>query len=312
MVVERQRGPWLLAFVVLVSAVAFVFAAVLLDRTSHVPVPEAGTVNTSASIGWLGVCGAIVIFGCYGILIKSPEVTRANVDCMVFQCYYSIATALVSFTIWAVAGTSEGLTLTGGSIAMGSLFGVAWILSQVCAFIGIQALGYAVGPAIWVGVTICVSFVWGAAVFSNPVRSWPGTCVALALLLLGVALAAASSDQSERRRKSLRLDATRECFQSVEAALGVEPPREAEADGAARRVVIGFLSCVGCGLLNGSLMVPLKCFQDGCASIGVQAYTGTALAPLAFLPSLALGILLAQPILFVGYFARILASQLPL
>merc|ERR1712007_153589 len=51
-------------------------------------------------------------------------------------------------------------------------------------------------------------------------------------------------------------------------------------------------------------MVPMTCFSQGCPLIGVSAYTGHQLASLAFLPSLAAGIVVAQPLLFLAYFAR--------
>merc|ERR1740117_707157 len=107
---------------------------------------------------------------------------------MVFQCYYSAAVAFVSFVIWAVAGSSAGLYFTTSSVLMGILFGVLWITSQIFAFNGIQALGYAVVPAIWVGISICMSFFWGVTAFGNPVRSWPGAILALLLLVGGVCL----------------------------------------------------------------------------------------------------------------------------
>merc|ERR550514_688936 len=55
-------------------------------------------------------------------------------------------------------------------------------------------------------------------------------------------------------------------------------------------------------------MVSTVCFQNGCDIIGVEKYTGNILAPLAFLPSLAAGILVAQPPLFALYWGRSMAS----
>merc|ERR1712079_638568 len=45
-----------------------------------------------------------------------------------------------------------------------------------------------------------------------------------------------------------------------------------------------------------------NCFQDGCPSLGVLPYAGERLAVLAFLPSLATGVLIMQPVLFCIYF----------
>merc|ERR1719468_598401 len=59
-------------------------------------------------------------------------------------------------------------------------------------------------------------------------------------------------------------------------------------------------------------MVPLSLFQNGCPAIGVRGYEGGLLAPLAFLPSLAFGVLVAQPPLFLLYWApAMLRGEIP-
>merc|ERR550532_3759204 len=92
---------------------------------------------------------------------------------------------------------------------MGATFGLFWTTSQLCAFHAIKILGLSVGPAIWIGVTICVSFLWGTVVFSNPVPNVLGAAAALCLLVLGVGLAAGSSHLSAARqqRRARRLPA---------------------------------------------------------------------------------------------------------
>uniref|UniRef100_A0A7S4Q7Y3 EamA domain-containing protein n=1 Tax=Alexandrium monilatum TaxID=311494 RepID=A0A7S4Q7Y3_9DINO len=318
----NPRRHWAVASVVLLVDVALVAATVVLDRTHHIEPPAGGATDASAAIGWLGVVSAIVIFGCYGILIKTPAVVQANVDTMIFTSYYGLATAFVSVLIWAVAGSQDGLTLNGGSFAMGALFGFAWTASQMFAYTGVQILGYAVGPAIWIGITICVSFVWGTLVFGNPVISLPGALLAIALLLVGVCLAAASSRLSDMRQQ---LAHERELALQLTSVEGIEGVAEAggnksaqlQTEGSARgpaggSVLFGLLNCVGVGIFNGSLMVPMRCFQQGCSSIGIHAYEGNVLAPLAFLPSLALGILAVLPVCFALYFWRtLLAGRLP-
>merc|ERR1711920_367626 len=79
------------------------------------------------------------------------------------------------------------------------------------------------------------------------------------------------------------------------------PLLAAGGDSAAGGRVVGILYAALLGVCNGSLMVPLTCFQNGCPSIGVHAYTGSALAALAFLPSLAAGTAVAHPVIFLMY-----------
>jgi len=299
------RVHWTLAIIVLILDIAIVTVTIIVDKTNHQPVPDQP--DTSLLIGWLGVFGAIFIFGNYGILIKTPSVGEANCDCMVFQVYYSVAVALVSIVIWAIAGSSEGLTFTGSSFSMGLLFGVLWITSQVFGYNAINAIGYAVGPAIWVGVTIVISFVWGVAVFNNEVHSWPGAIGAILMLLLGVAMAAGSSTISDKHLRQAR----EQLIDGEKAAEAEDAAGSARDDGPAPQgaggFVFGSVCAAGLGLCNGTLMVSTVCFQNGCDAIGVQAYTGNVLAPLAFLPSLAAGILVAQPLLFFLYWGRSMA-----
>mmetsp|Transcript_30847 Transcript_30847/g.98375 ORF Transcript_30847/g.98375 Transcript_30847/m.98375 type:complete len:406 (-) Transcript_30847:112-1329(-) len=311
-----SRGTSIVAAVILISDIALVVTTIYLDKAHHVDPPAEGQVNMSAAIGWLGVISAVVIFGNFGILIKTPAVARANVDAMVFQFYYSIAVAFVSALIWAVAGSHAGLTFSGQTFAMGVLFGLLWTANAICSFNGIVILGYSVGSAIWIGTTILVSFVWGTLCFGKHVVSVPGSAAALSLLVAGVCLAAYSSHLSSQRQRRAReqpamdvqLTSSPDFFDQENNA---KPPEEGAGAGgrSAGRVLFGLLSCLSTGLTNGSLMVPMNCFQSGCPSIGISAYTGDVLAPLAFLPSLAAGVLAVYPVCFALYFWRSLASR---
>merc|ERR1719265_1352785 len=49
-------------------------------------------------------------------------------------------------------------------------------------------------------------------------------------------------------------------------------------------------------------------FQGGSSLLGIRGYDGHTLAAIAFLPSLAIGILVVTPVLFLLYFAPTLAS----
>jgi len=198
---------------------------------------------------------------------------------------------------------------------MGLLWAALWISSQICAYNAIQILGYAVGPAIWIGTTIRISFFWGVGAFSNPVVSWPGAIFALLVLIAGVCLAAASSHFSgkdqERRARSLRQVGDNQGL--VEAGRGdLTSSKEASNTSSAAKALFGLTCSLGTGLTNGSSMVPMKCFQQGCSAISINAYGGELLAPIAFLPSMAVGILIVQPIFFALYFSKqLLAGERP-
>merc|ERR1719446_1021418 len=132
---------------------------------------------------------------------------------------------------------------------MGFLFGVLWITSQVFGYLAITNIGYAVGPAMWVGVTIVISFIWGVAVFNNQVNSWIGALGAIAMLILGVSLAAASSivsDKHQRQAREQLLDG-----QKVPDVENIE--KEGGAEGAGN-FVFGALCAAALGLCNGSIM----------------------------------------------------------
>jgi glucose uptake protein GlcU len=179
------------------------------------------------------------------------------------------------------------------------LFGVLWIISQGLGFVAISSIGYAVAPAIWIGATIITSFVWGL-IFHNPVKSWIFAILAIVFLLLGVNLSAISSVVSDREGQASVI------AEDMQGGLSLVSDGKKEKGTSA--FVTGAIAAVLLGLCNGSLMVCMTCFGDGCPSIGVEKYTGTSLPSLAFLPSLALGVLVAQPPLFLGYWARSMRS----
>eukprot|EP00930_Biecheleria_cincta_P089169 TRINITY_DN78439_c0_g1_i1.p1 TRINITY_DN78439_c0_g1~~TRINITY_DN78439_c0_g1_i1.p1 ORF type:complete len:410 (+),score=59.76 TRINITY_DN78439_c0_g1_i1:46-1275(+) len=313
----NPRLHWTLAIIVLLVDIAIVVTVVILDRAAHVPPPEGGATDTSAFVGWLGVLGGIFIFGCYGVLIKTPAVDEAKCDCMVFQSYYSAAVAFTSMLIWLFAASNSGLVFTWSSFFAGVIFSILWISSQALGYNAIQALGYAVAPAIWIGVTIVVSFVWGVVVFANPVKNWVGALCGIACLLLGVVLAATSNRMSRNDARQTQGSTARELLSS--STPEATAPHDAECERsvsdtsaenhvASGKKLAGVLSAAALGLCNGSLMAPMTCYQNACPAIGIEKYTGTVLAPLAFLPSLAAGLVVVHPILFFLYWSRSMAK----
>merc|ERR1711865_301019 len=128
-----------------------------------------------------------------------------------------------------------------------------------------------------------------------------GSVLALLMLCMGVCLAAASSVAPARltfgnqaRAVAALSPAEGTLSASSKVALtsdAADASREAahgegETSPVAGKFLKGVICAIGCGLLNGSLMVPVTCFQNGSTLLGVTAYSGTVLAPIAFLPSL--------------------------
>lgn len=274
---------WSLAALFFVVDVAITFATVYLDKTNTNPIPADGATDKSALIGWMSAFGAMLIFGTYAICMKNPSLEAVKADVMVFQCYYSPAAAMILFTIWLLTGASEGMTFSASSLAYGVVFAVFWIASQLFALKTVQILGFSVGPAIWTGATIVTSFLWGSLVFGNPVTNVLGAAAGLTLLLVGVRMAALSSQLNEKRSAK-----------EEEAALA-----EAEQPASHGSMFLGFVCAVTMGVLNGTIMVPMTCFHQGC--FGTEPFMKDQIPAMAFLPSLAAGIIIAQPFMFLLY-----------
>jgi len=254
----------------------------VINPNTHLKNP---TTDRGSPIGWIAVFGSIVVFGSYGIMMKAPEVKSKKVDTMVFQCYSSIGIAGVSllvltyvpwkFSWWGIAGA-------------GML-----VLIQVFAFNAISALGYAVGPAIWAGITIVVSFLWGSLKFGEQVESVPGAVCSLLLMIIGIAGIA-----SCETGLPLRLAAMLGCGSADENANYEGMPAEEDKEGGEEEgpkvgKAMGGVFCVVVGLLNGSLMVPFKYLADDLPAND---------PPIAYLGSFAVGVLVTTPIFFVFYF----------
>lgn len=310
--------PWALAAAVLAVDIGIVAACLTLQGKSY-EAPPSSPPDTSSVIGWVGTIGALVAFGNYGVLIKgAPALAAAEVDTMVFQLYLSSGVAAASFVIWAAAVEFDLATFKFSWL--GFPFAAIWVGSMLCAYNAIRCVGYSVGPGMWCGVTIVVSFLWGSLIFRDDVKEPPLAAVGLALLAAGVAGCAASTSSLPDRLRRWR--------EGYDAVPGVELPspdgggeRPSWAAGAADAAAeaappppgrlllaagVFWAACVG--LLNGSLMFPARCFVHGCAAIDVDAYASSNSgglkgdANVAFLPNVCLGIAAVTPVFFFVYF----------
>lgn len=55
----------------------------------------------------------------------------------------------------------------------GCVIHTAQVFNGVAAIVAIQAAGLAVAQALWSGLSVFVAFVWGVAMFREPVASLP-------------------------------------------------------------------------------------------------------------------------------------------
>lgn len=159
------------------------------------------TQEITSTLGWVGVASAIIFFGIMNVPIKIPPVQRTKVDPMVLQLYYS-------FTIFA---SSWLLLLFSDKPFHFSYWGIIgaslWVPASLFSIFALRFLGLSVAQGLWSGLTILVSFLWGAVVFRDPVKNGWLTALGMILLLLGIfgvamcksddAVAVAENDKQE-------------------------------------------------------------------------------------------------------------------
>jgi len=164
--------------------------------------------------GYLAVLGANIFFGSFGVPIKSKKVTEAQVDPVIYQAYKSFAVFASSwlvllyvdfyFTWWGFVGASM------------------WVPNGILAIISIRMIGLGAGQGIWSGLTVWVSFVWGATLLGEAVQSWAAAVVALILLAVGIMGVAWVNDSKNRRLRKKAEDMER----SIQQHRGRKEERE--------------------------------------------------------------------------------------
>lgn len=133
----------------------------------------------SAALGAAAVIGAVLAFGSFGVPIKSRRLQDAQVHPLVVQCY---KTAACFATCW-LALLIVPLRFTWWGTAGAAI----WVFNGIAAIVAIQAAGLAVAQALWSGLSVFVAFVWGVAVFREPVASLPLAIAGLCLMAVGMA-----------------------------------------------------------------------------------------------------------------------------
>jgi hypothetical protein len=294
----QMKYDWPIAGLVFLIDLLIVVAIFLINHY----VPSSPGVDSGSLVGWVATVGAAFIFGTFGVLIKTKAVQEAAVHSLVFQLYYAAGVVVSCMIIWAIS--REPLCVS----PWGCIFAMSWIGSQFFAYSAISSIGYAVGPAVWGGVTIVVSFTWGV-VFGDPVQSTIGSAFALFVLVFGIFLAAstqssfpkmlakwcanlAESWQKWRKREEKEQEESRERSSSMSSIPNSMPnlkrrmlrrtgsyayagddetdiAQMVQTASGRRSVMRGIGMAVVSGLFNGSMNVALRCFPDKCPALGL-------------------------------------------
>lgn len=263
--------------------------------------------SVNSPVGWVSVVGAALVFGSTGIPMKSPSLKSFQVDSIVFSLYNSIGIVIstLPLLLYKVATNSFYFEIYG-------ILGAANILVVgYFAFRAVQALGYAIAPALWCGVGMISAFIWGAVVFKEEVNHLVGGIISIVLLAIGVYImstlthiSASFHDQfdfsddkvddettseskgeillyiEERNEKTLEIEKDREEVE-VEDEDGVDNcslKEESMGTTSQRNLFEGIMFCLLAGLCDGAMMVPFKLSKIDSISTALDYIVSFALA----------------------------------
>lgn len=266
-------------------------------------------VEDRPALGAFAAVLAALIFGSYGVLIKSPRLQQLDLDTMVFQCYCSLGIALSSAAVLAVVPLRIS---PWGVLGAGQL-----VVLQVFAVNAIRSLGLAVAPSVWAGLSIVVSFLWGRWGFGEPLAEPLAAIFGLVLLIAGIAGLALANFPAVMQELRLAVTAAPSTSTTEESDVELNPLARTAADeedtaplprpsrttlSVPPSKLIGLGFCAAVGLLNGSLMVPFHFLSQEMAEDA---------SCLAYLGSFAVGIVLTTPVSALFYFFFPLRLPLP-
>ena len=239
--------------------------------------------------GWCAVGGAIWAFGGVGLLVKLPTLTAPpRFNPVEFTLFNGLGVAGATLVAVALLGARELHTLDARELALGGAAALVWDSSQLCAVVGIGLLGYAPAVAVWSSVIIAVSFAWGVCAFGETPSSLALSLTALALLAMGIA-AVAWSVATAGDDSGVEHDATDESGDDRGRRATTQPSP-----------AIGLALAVICGVLSGSLMMPLHYFTLS-RSADDETSAGSLDDALAYAGAFAIGLTIVTPTLCGGY-----------
>jgi glucose uptake protein GlcU len=208
--------------------------------------------------GFGAVLLAILSFGTFAVPLRNQKFVEAKVHPIILQCYFSCMVFLTSFI---------SLAITPWDFSWWGWLGAGlWVFTSILSFIAIGQIGIAVPQAVWSGSTIIVSFLWGAIVFNEDVKSFPLSILGIFLLcvgILGTSICSMKFPVSFPKVFSclyclpIFIDPERELYTQIESSHYDEFNND-QTKRTPRQWTIGILVAILMGIPNGSMMVPTQ------------------------------------------------------
>jgi len=145
--------------------------------------PAGGDDDSSGSLedllfGYGAVLLSALSFGSFVVPLKGKKFQEAKLHPIILQFYFSISVFVTSFI---------QLPITGWEFSWwGWLGAFCWVIVSILSFVAIYQIGMAVPQAVWSGVTIIVSFLWGLILFNEGTKNLPLAIVGLVLMCVGI------------------------------------------------------------------------------------------------------------------------------
>eukprot|EP00192_Tetraselmis_astigmatica_P013260 CAMPEP_0117671826 /NCGR_PEP_ID=MMETSP0804-20121206/13559_1 /TAXON_ID=1074897 /ORGANISM="Tetraselmis astigmatica, Strain CCMP880" /LENGTH=325 /DNA_ID=CAMNT_0005480349 /DNA_START=368 /DNA_END=1346 /DNA_ORIENTATION=- len=184
---------------------------------------------------------------------KKSEGDGSKVDPVMFQCYKTTACFLSSFLVLAYVD----FKFTWWGVLGASI----WVFNGIFAIMAVQMAGLGVSQSLWSGLSIFVSFIWGAYVFHEPIKDYNVSIAGLMVMALGMMGIGYASSPKPQTAIPLRRPRHEH---DEEDATPLITDEDGQSSGNGKysfrnqRRATGLLCAVYVGVANGSFMVPFK------------------------------------------------------
>lgn len=235
---------------------------------------------------------------------------------MLFQLYNAMGVGLSSLLLFPLLRYNPNFTMLPDAgdqivfVPLALLSGLLYVGSLTFSFLAVPRVGLAVGQGVWGGTAIVISFLWGVLVDQDHVRLWLAL-LALFFLLLGVVgiancdwIGAVMTRLYRGGRGSIGL---------LEQSTGPEALQQSAQDSSAigdysGDVENGGDASDGKGQFKVGLICAFCVGVCGGITLGPMSFVSNPNKGLAYLPSFALGAVLASPLVCLLWYS-ILAQR---
>jgi len=257
-----------------VGGVAILEVAHGLDDTP----PALNKTDRYSAIGWGSAFVAILGYGCSNLCMKFLilEEVPPQARIMLFNAWgavgHAVFAAILCVTLRASEHGGVGISLSAGAIALSGVGAVVIVVTQAMAVIVVPRLGVAVASTIWANIGMTVAFLWGVVYFRESIYHpvWGAVGVALLGASLGIATLAITFLQECRSEADSTLDAieAQRSYGSADAhgIQGAQPGMRVKRHRGQMAFSLdhlaGLVLAMTVGLIDGSMLVPLKFFYQ--------------------------------------------------